>query len=126
VGYWAAKKGRVGTGAASACVVGAESMATCGSCARVVQEIRVQQAGPTDQRERASEQAASVDTRAHEIERKQAHARREPAPTGWYHRAEGEREWGRGRGRCTDRRGPPLSEVERARDWTELVWAGLG
>jgi hypothetical protein len=47
VGCWAARKGQGGAGAASTCVVGAESTATCGSCARAVQEGWVQQAGST-------------------------------------------------------------------------------
>jgi hypothetical protein len=34
VGYWVARKGRGGTGAASACVVGTESMATRGRFGR--------------------------------------------------------------------------------------------
>jgi hypothetical protein len=41
VGYWAAKKARVGEGATSACVVGAKSTATRGSCEWAVREGRV-------------------------------------------------------------------------------------
>jgi hypothetical protein len=62
-GVQALEMPEVGAGAASAGIVGVESMA----CARVVHtdgwEGRVRQVGPTDQRERVGERAVSTDVR---------------------------------------------------------------
>jgi hypothetical protein len=60
---WQLEKIGVGAGVASACIVGEESTATHGSCARVAWEGRVRRAGPTNQRERASELAVSTEGR---------------------------------------------------------------
>jgi hypothetical protein len=60
---------------ASTCIVGAESTAMRGSCVWAVREGRVRQAGPTGQRERASERAVSADRRAPLRRERMGHAR---------------------------------------------------
>jgi hypothetical protein len=116
---------------ASTCIVGAESTATRASCARAVREGRVRHAGPTGQRERASERAVNADGRAPLRRERMGHARkgdwrRQVGPTG--HRERGRRDT---RARVgSNRRGPTV--LGRASAHVRLdgpswaAWAKMG
>jgi hypothetical protein len=106
----------VGAGAVSACIVGAESTTTRGSCVRAVREGRVQQAGPTDQQERVRKRVVSTNGWVPLHREGTGRARGGLAPIGRPHRAEGEGE--RGYADVSQHR-PPSREGEAG-------WAGLG
>jgi hypothetical protein len=109
-------------GAASVCIMGAESMTTHGSCARVVREGRVRQMGPTGQREQASERAVKADVRGPRDRDRAGRAREgswRPRPT-----SQGERAGTRGRG-LAPTGGAQVLEGGRARAHGWLGQVGL-
>jgi hypothetical protein len=125
VGCGQLEMARVGASVASACVVGALSTATCGSCAWAVQEGWVRQVESTDQRERVRERAVSADGWVPLRRERTGRARGGLTSTGRPHRAKGEGTRRRG---LAPTRQARLSGGGRARraSWAGLDWAELG